>query len=998
MKERLLFLLLTTLVSGLGQVPSQAATNPLSRAVLSPRATLIDRLLTGTVKDESGEQLPGVSVTVKGTSKGTTTDANGQFQLSVPDGNSMILVFSYVGFQSQEINVGNNQAQTAFNITLLTDTRSLDEVVVVGYGTQRKSDLTGSVVSVPKERLQQLPNTNIAQALQGSIPGLQINTNSGGAEQNNVTILVRGRSSIAASTSPLIILDGIPYTGSISDINPSDVASMEVLKDASAAAIYGSRGSNGVILVTTKQGKSGQVRISYDGFYGIQQLANKPDLLNGPDFYEFKKNRANIPTGSISPSEQAVYDSGNFADWYALATRQGSRSQHSVNVSGGSDKATFYVGATYLNVAGVAVNDDFKRYTLRPNVSVQVTPWLNFASSSQLSYADRSGVAADFDGEQGANFFIPLATPYNPDGTPTVYAWPEYNLAGNPLAGLVARDVDLTYRIFSTNALRIDVPFVKGLSYKLNTGVELETNTQETYYGRGTRVGLEGRGVATNVNSQSRNFTVENILSYVRSFGRHNLGLTGLYSIQSTDNEQQKLTGTGFPNDVLTNFQMNTASLLTPKSDYSKQNLESQMLRLNYGYDSRYLLTLTARRDGYSGFGVDTKYGVFPSVAVGWNIARESFMSGFDFLTNLKLRASYGLNGNQAVSSYQSLATLATRQYVSGSTIVPGYVPSRLGNEKLGWESTRSSNIGLDFGFLGNRIQGSVDVYNKQTYDLLLKRNISSVQGFGSIIQNIGKTANKGVEVLITSTNLSRNGLTWTTTANGAYNSNRIVDLYGEGSDDPGNGWFIGRPIRTIYNYKYGGLFRSVDEVAASPQPTAKPGYVRVSDVNGDGKINADDRTFQGNLDPLFTYGLTNTLTYKGFSLMIFIQGVADVTKENTLAQDNVYTDVRRNTTKKDWWTPDNPNATHWSNDAYSNNLNMNIYQNASFARLKDVSLAYQIPASALKTLRMSTLKIYLTGRNLATWTRYEGLDPELTNQVGLPLQREFLIGLSASF
>ncbi len=950
--------------------------------------------VSGKIVDERNQPMIGTTVSEKGTSNGTFTNASGNYTLKL-NKQPATLVFSFIGYEGQEIEL-NGRSQ--LDVTMNSTESSLSEVVVVGYGTQRKSDLTGSVVSVPKERLQQLPNTNIAQALQGSIPGLQINTNSGGAEQNNVTILVRGRSSIAASTSPLIILDGIPYTGSISDINPSDVASMEVLKDASAAAIYGSRGSNGVILVTTKQGKSGQVRISYDGFYGIQQLANKPDLLNGEDFYQFKKNRANIPTGSISPSEQAVYDSGNFADWYALATRQGSRSQHSVNVSGGSDKATFYVGATYLNVAGVAVNDNFKRYTLRPNVSVQVTPWLNFASSSQLSYADRSGIAADFAGEQGANFFIPLATPYNPDGTPTVYAWPEYNLAGNPLAGIEARDVNLTYRIFSTNALRVDIPFVKGLSYKLNTGVEIQTNTQETYYGRGTRQGLEGRGVATNVNSQSRNFTVENILSYTRSFGLHNLGLTGLYSIQSTDNESQQLSGKGFPNDVLTNFQMNTASLLTPSSDYSKQNLESQMLRLNYGYDSRYLLTLTARRDGYSGFGVDTKYGVFPSVAVGWNIARESFMSGFEFLTNLKLRASYGLNGNQAVSSYQSLATLATRQYLSGSTIVPGYVPSRLGNEKLGWESTRSSNIGLDFGFLGNRIQGSVDVYDKQTYDLLLKRNISSVQGFGSIIQNIGKTANKGVEVLITSTNLSRNGLTWTTTANGAYNANRIVDLYGDGNDDPGNGWFIGRPIRTIYDYKYGGIFRSADEVAASPQPTAKPGYVRVTDVNGDGKINAEDRTFQGNLDPLFTYGLTNTLAYKGFSLMIFIQGVANVTKENPLVQDNVFTDVRRNTTKKEWWTPENPNATHWSNDAYSNNLNMNIYQDASFARLKDVSLAYQIPASALKTLRMNTLKIYLTGRNLATWTRYEGLDPELTNQVGLPLQREFLIGLSASF
>ena len=612
-------------------------------AELPPSPGRADQLLTGTVTDEKGEQLPGVSVILKGNGptarqKGTTTDANGRFQLNVPDGNDqtggpVMLVFSYVGYLAQEKTIGG---QTTINITLLADTRALDEVVVVGYGTQKKSDLTGSVVSINRERLQQLPNTNIAQALQGFIPGLQINTNSGGAEQNNVSILVRGRGSISANTSPLIILDGIPYTGSISDINPSDVESVEVLKDASAAAIYGSRGSNGVILVSTKQGKNGQVRVSYDGFYGIQQLTNKPDLLTGAEFYEFKKNRANIPAGSISPSEQAVYDSGQFADWYALATRQGSRNQHSLNVSGGSEKAQFYVGGTYPNVAGVALNDKFQRYTLRPNVTVQVTPWLNFASSSQLSFADRSGISADFSGEQGANFYIPLATPYNPDGTPTIYAWPEYNLAGNPLAGLLARDVNRSYQTFSTNSLRVDVPFVKGLSYKLNTGVEFESNTQETYYGRDTRLGLEGRGVATNSTSLSRNFTLENILTYSRAFGKHNLNLTGLYGSQSTDDNSQGLTGRGFPNDVLTNYQMNTATLLNPSSNYSKQNLVSQMLRINYGYDGRYLLTLTARRDGYSGFGIDTKYGIFPSVALGWNIAREAFMSQLEFLTILR--------------------------------------------------------------------------------------------------------------------------------------------------------------------------------------------------------------------------------------------------------------------------------------------------------------------------------------------------------------------------
>lgn len=972
--------------------PSLASTDSKELPTNAKLPVAVDKTITGTIVDEKGEALPGVSVTLKGTQKGTTTDARGQFRLNVPEGADATLVFSYVGFLPQEVGVGS---LSTINVTMQTDMRSLDEVIVVGYGTQKKSDLTGSVVALNKERLTQLPNTNIAQALQGALPGIQINTNGGGAEQNNVSILVRGRSSISASTAPLIILDGIPYTGGISDINPSDVESIDVLKDASAAAIYGSRGSNGVILVTSKQGKKGKLSISYDGFYGIQQIANKPDLLSGAEFYDFKKSRANTPATSMTPSEEAVYQSGKFADWYALATRQGSRAQHSLNVSGGSDKMSFYVGATYLDVAGVAINDNYKRYTLRPNLDVKVTPWLTFSSASQLSFQDRSGLSADFSGQQGANFMNPLTTPYNADGTLTVYAWPEYNLAANPLGATLAKSLNNVYRIFTTNSLKVDLPFVPGLSYKINTGVEYQTDVVRTYYGRDTRTGFENKGQATNDNTQQRNYTLENILSYIHNFGKHSINLTGLYSSQSADLEEQQVRGVGFPNDVLTNYQMNTATLLTPSSNYSKQNLESQMLRVNYGYDGRYLLTLTTRRDGYSGFGADKKFGTFPSVAVGWNIARERFMNNLTALTTLKLRASYGLNGNQAVASYQSLATLSTRTYLSGTSVLPGYIPSRLANEQLGWESTTSTNVGLDFGLFGNRVQGSVDVYAKQTKDLLLNRVISSVQGFNRVIQNIGKTANNGIEIGITSTNIDRDGFNWVTSVNGSYNANKIVDLYGDGNDDLANGWFLNRPIRTLYDYQYDGIFRTADEVASSPQTTAKPGYVKIKDVNADGKIDAADRTFLGNQDPLYIYGLTNTISYKGLSLMVFIQGVAGVTKENPLVQDGVFIDVRRNTTRKDWWTPQNPNADHWANDANANLLGINVYESANFARLKDVSLSYQLPRAMLKSLNMTNLKLYVSGRNLATFTKYKGLDPEITNQLDIPLQREILFGIN---
>jgi TonB-linked SusC/RagA family outer membrane protein len=952
----------------------------------------LEKTISGIVNDERGVGLPGVSIAIKNTTKGTLTDNNGKYTINVPDQNS-VLVYTFVGYISQEKNVGN---LSTISIVLKEDTKALDEVVVVGYGTQKKSDVTGSVASVSRERLEQLPNTNIAQALQGAIPGLQINTNSGGAEGNDNSILVRGRNSISASTAPLIIWDGIPYTGGISEINPNDVESIEVLKDASAAAIYGARASNGVILVTSKQGKKGKLTITYDGFYGVQNIANKPNLMTGTEFYDFKKNRLNIPANSITASEQAVYDAGKAVDWYSLATQQGTRSQHTLSVAGGTDKISFYIGGTYLDVQGIAINDQFKRYSIRPNLDIKVTPWLTVGSSTQFSFQDRSGRPADFAGQFGANVMNPLTTAFNTDGTPTVYAWPEYNTAGNPLGETVVLNKDNGYRVFSANNIKIDFPFMKGLSYKLNTGIEYENNQRKTYYGLGTALGFERKGSATNFNDIQRNFTTENILSYSKEFGKHSLNITALYSSQSQDFDRDQLTGVGFPNDVLTNYQMNAATLLTPSSDNYTQNLVSQMGRINYSYDSRYLLTLTTRRDGFSGFGVNSKYGIFPSVALGWNISRESFMRNAKFVTNLKLRGSYGLNGNQAVSSYQSLATLATRQYLSGTTVLTGYVPSRLANEKLGWESTTSLTVGLDFGLFNNRIQGSLDVYSGQTQDLLLNRIISSVQGFNRILQNIGQTANTGIELGVTSVNYQTSNFKWTSNLNVSHNKNRIVDLYGDGRDDVANGWFIGKPIRTIYGLQNAGIFTSQGEIDASPQATSKLGYVKVADIDGDKKISTTlDRTILGYSDPKVVYGFSNTFTYKGFSLMVFINGLMGVTKENPLEQDDVFGDVRRNTTKKDWWSPTNTAGTHFSNDALANTFNVRFYEDASFARLKDVSLAYQLPSLILNRLKLSKVKVYVTGRNLATFTKYSGLDPEINNQLDVPLQREFIVGLN---
>ncbi len=953
-------------------------------------------IIKGKVSDNEGKPLPGVSVNIKGTGNGTTTESDGTFSLSVNQTKTTVLVFSSVGFTDKEVTVGS---RTEINVQLEKLESAMNEVVVVGYGTQRKKDVTGSVASVSKDRLQQLPNTNIAEALQGSIPGLQINTNGGGAEGNNVSILIRGRNSITAANSPLIIWDGIPYVGGISEINPNDVESIEVLKDASAAAIYGSRGSNGVILVTSKQGKKGKLNIVYDGFYATQTLVNKPELLTGEEFYQFKTTRLNSNTNTLSPGEQTVYDSGKFIDWYDLATQRGTKNQHSISVRGGADKINYYLGATYLDVKGVTVNDEFKRYSLRPSLDIKVTPWLTIASSTQLSFQDRDGIPVEFDDSRntggGANFFNPLTNPYNADGTLALYAYPDNTQARNPLANQLVKNEDKAYRIFTANNVKIDFPFVKGLSYKLNTGIEYENNQRKTYYGRDVALGFESGGDASNYSSTSKNFTVENILYYINNFGKHSVNLTALYSSQSDNFERDQVDGVGFPNDVLTNYQMNAATLLTSSSAKTTGNLLSQMGRINYGYDSRYLLTYTIRRDGYSAFGAGNKYGVFSTVAAAWNVTEEKFMQNNMLFNNLKLRASYGINGNQAVDAYSSLARLTSgAYYLSGSTVFPGYFPTALANSKLGWESTKSLTVGVDFSLLNNRIHGTFEVYNNRTQDLLLRRSISPVQGIGSIVQNIGKTANRGVDIGLTSTNIQKKDFTWATNLNFSSNKNKIVDLYGDGKDDVGNRWFIGKPILVYYGLQYDGIFRTPEEVAASAQPTAQPGWVKVKDADGDSTISTNlDRVIIGQRDPKFIWGITNTFTYKNFSLMVFFQGVQGVTKDNPLQDDNVFSDTRRNTIKKDWWSPSNPNGSHFSNDQDANKLSVNFYEDASFGRLKDLSLAYQLPASVVSNLKISGLKFYVTGRNLATFTKYKGLDPEFSNQYGLPLQREIVFG-----
>lgn len=957
-----------------------------------------EKNISGTVLGDDGEPLPGVNVIIKGSTIGTITALDGTYNLNV-SGSEVVLIFSYVGYNTEEVVVGN---QSIIDVTLIQDLLTLSEVVVVGYGTQKKSDITGTVASLPEERLEMIPNVDVSQAIQGAIPGVRVTLNDAGAapSNDNSSIMIRGRNSIKASNSPLIVVDEVPYYGQLRDISPNDIKSIEVLKDASSAAIYGSRGANGVILITTKKGSEGKARFAYDGFYSVKRFANLPDFMTGDEFYNFKMVRDSL---SMTASEQAVYDSNASTNWAEEAMRPGFSYQHNLSVTGGSKSTKYYIAANLLDVQGIAKNDNYKRISTRVNLDTEISKWLSLGTRTSLSYEDRSGEDPSFS---NAFWMNPLTKAYNEDGTLTIYPWEDDPYFSNPLQATLYENTNTAFQVTTSSYLKIDFPFIEGLQYRLNLGTRHRFRDVGTYRGRDTKTGFENGGTSDIARYQYQNITLENILDYARSFGQHNIALTGVYSSESYHRSANELYAKGYPHDILTWYSAAQAEYVEPSYDeFTESNLISQMIRANYNFDSRYLFTFTYRRDGSSRFGSNTKWGDFPSVAVGWNIANEDFFGNGTFNV-LKLRSSWGKNGNQAVTPYSTISRLSTLDNIINGITAPGYVPSKLGEDNLGWETTTSFNIGLDYALLRSRISGDVNLYNSNTTDLLLDRAISSIHGITTVTQNIGEVNNKGLEFSINSVNISRSDFAWSTNANFAYTKNEIITLYGETDstgteiDDIRNKWFIGQPIGVNYDFEFDGVWQE-DEAELAALYGQQPGFVKLRDVNGDTVINADDKTIQGQTDPKFIWGMTNTITYQNFTFSFFIHGVHGLTKENDLWSVDVWSEVRRNTVNRNWWTPENPTNEIYSNVENSDKQSGNTvvrFEDASFIRLKDLTLAYDIPEKYISKLRLQKFRLYFTGRNLLTYTNWTGLDPELESQRAVPLSKEYVFGVNIGF
>jgi len=955
--------------------------------------------VSGTVTDQSGQPLPGVTVVVKGTTQGTVTNSDGNYTLSnIPE--DATLVFSFVGMRTHEIEVGN---QTTIEVTMVVEAIGIEEVVAVGYGTVRKRDLTGSVASVQAETLENATSPNIVQALQGVMPGLSVEIRSSSAEQNAI-FRVRGEQSITASNNPLIILDGIPWEGNLSEIPSADVQSIDVLKDASSTAIYGARGANGVILITTKKGNIGETRVSIRSSYGFLQLAKKPDVLNGDEFWDYKLEYLEVdPDIAMTNTEMENYTAGISTDWVDLITRIGQQQEHTLTLSGGEKNHLFYISGNFLNTKGIAKNDDFSRYSFRLNFKQDLSDWLRFATNTSMVYLDRDGHAADFSRAIRMN---PLATPFNEDGTIKMYPWPEDPFYANPLSPLNVQNLDRDHKLFTNNYFDIDIPFIKGLNYRLNTGLTFQYINEETYWDDQTIQGLTSGGVSNVRNRFNINALVENILSYQKIIGDHSFGFTGLYSLQWDEYKTRAVRAEGFPSHVLTTYQENSGALINPTSNLTQTGLVSQMARLNYIYKGKYLLTSTIRRDGFSGFGENTKYGVFPSFALGWNLSEEDFIAeNVDWVEQLKLRASWGAAGNQAIGAYSTLSRLANRNYLTGptgTTTATGYVPSKLSNPDLGWETTKNWNAGLDFIIFNGKLGGTIDVFKSNVYDLLLNRQISAIFGIpgSEITENIGRTENKGLEFSLNGTPVQTRDFTWNLALNYSASRNKIVELYGDGEDDLLNRWFIGEPINVYYGYGWEGIFQLDDNIGESPQPDAKPGWVKIIDKNNDGKISELDRMILGQTFPDFVAGLNSNFKYKNLSLNLFFSGVVGIEKPNNLGNPAHANEYRLNNYRTwDYWTPENPSKKYPANKPDVNKTPYaDFMEDASFVRLKDVRVAYDLSQVAKELINLKSFNIYFNVNNVFTITNWSGIDPELSNQQSIPMQRTYMMGLNVEF
>lgn len=952
----------------------------------------------GLVKDNNGAPIAGVSVVVRGTQKGTTTNASGAFTIDASRGD--VLEFTFIGYKKESITIGNS---TNIAVTMEAEATMGSDVVVVGYGTRRKSDVTGSVTSLTAGDLTKGGTvSNVGQALQGHAAGVTVTQNSS-APGGSISIRVRGSNSISSSNEPLYVVDGFPTTGGI-DLNPGDIASIDILKDASATAIYGSRGANGVVVITTKRGKAGVNQITYNGYTGTQQIVNPFTLLNGKQYmqlanelYQEIPGQQNMPNGVYTQSQ---LQSDINTDWVKETTRSGVVQNHELQFSGGTDKTRVLTSLGYFNQDGILKNTAYSRLSGRINVDQQVN---DFVKAGASLFAQRgSGNIQDYNGNilnsnviYSVLTYDPTVLPYNADGT---FGRPPGGRGDNPLANLLARTNDLQNDKFNGN-IYLEIEPIKGLTARVDGGAEITHDKQGTYLPRSTYQGSIDNGDAGLSQFASSHQLFDAFITYNKTFNAvHNFSIMGGYSYEKFINESQGANVYGFSTDAYGYNNLGAASTIAGVSSYKAENLLiSYFSRLNYTFNNKYLFTFTLRRDGSSRFGVNNRWGTFPSGSFAWRLSQEPFVKDWGFFNDLKLRASYGETGNERIGDYSSLALVSpTHVTFDGVTNTAGthLNQSTPENTKLKWESTAQSNIGLDMSIWNYRLTATVDAYYKKTTDLLVNINFPLYSGFTSGQSNVGAVENKGLEFSINSRNLV-GSFKWETNLNFSTNKNKVLSLGNRGdimltsakpigtvSEENFAIIRVGEPLGSLYGYVYDGVIQANEQYA--PQPLSKPGDPKFKDISGpdgkpDGVINNFDRTIIGNAYPKFVYGITNTFSYKNFDLSVFAYGSYG---NKLLNMNRMLLEWNRSTEALNRWTPQHTNTNLPRNgffySSYGGYINSHFVEDASFFRLRNMTLGYTIPVS--KNI-LRSLRVYASAENLFTITQYTGWNPEVNTK-----------------
>ena len=955
-------------------------------------------MVSGTVTDTSGAPMSQVSVLNVNTGKGTFTLENGSFSLEAESGAT--LRFAYVGYTSQDVTYNG---QGGLNIVLQrNESDKLGDVVVIGYGTQRKEAITGSVATIGGDKLREVPAANVSQALQGRLPGVQL-VQTSSKPGATMQIRVRGTRSLTASNDPLIVLDGIPFAGTIADISSDDIKSLDILKDASATAIYGSRGANGVILITTNSGNKGQkAKISYNSYYGVKNAIRYP-MMNGP---EYIKLRALAGKNNNGPDESDDVDT----DWQDLFYRKGFTMNQDVNITGGTKGGSYKFGAGYYKDQAVIPGSEYNRYSIRGSVDQAIGDYFRFGFTTNNNFNTTDGAGI---GMYGVLSMSPLANPFNADGTtkrtvrmPQDEQWV---YTKETLGALGDKYVDHNEAFGSYNSLyaEITAPWIEGLKYRVNVGANYRTTNNGSYTGEGVFSSTpDNLSTARIGNGSTTNWAIENILTYDKTIAeKHHLNVVALYSAEKTKFHSNAISRRGIASDAFQYFNLgqSTEDITINPADqqYQVSGLTSYMGRVMYSYEDKYLLSATFRSDASSRLAKGHQWHSYPAVSLGWNIQKESFMRNVTWLDQLKLRAGYGQTSNQAIAPYATLGLLSTRPYNFGEQGAFGYYVSQLPNDQLGWEYSNTKNIGLDFAVLNHRLSGSIEYYTTDTKDLLLSVGLPPTSGVGSYTGNVGATSNKGWELSLNGVILDNlNGWTWEAGVNIYGNKNKIVALASGQQRDEANWWFVGHPLNVIYDYKNIGIWQDGDPNLLALEPGGNVGMIKVlytGGYNSDGTpkraVTAADRQIL-DADPDFQGGFNTRVAYKGFDLTVVGSfqsgGILNSTLYGSAGYLNI-NDGRRGQIQVDYWTPENTSAhfplpggiTNSNNPKYGSTLG---YFSASYLKIQTISLGYNFAGSLLKKSGIQTLRLYATAQNpfvlFSPYHKQSGMDPE-TNSYG---------------